>query len=103
MKKNSIILFHDSTIIYKGLSIILELLQKKGIQFKLLKDQKSEISAAFIGGYAEMSHREIFGDSEDWMQFQNRSEIAMLRSVISNRVGFEINYKINPTPIRSAY
>jgi hypothetical protein len=103
MKKSSIILFHDSTIVYKGLSIIVELLEKKEIQFKVVKDQRSEISAAFIGGYADMSHREIFGDSEDWKQFQNRSEIAMLRSVISNRVGFEINYKINPTPIRPAY
>ena len=103
MKNNSIILFHDSTIIHKGLSIILELLVEKGIQFKLLKDLNSEISAAFMGEYAALNHREIFGDSEDWQQFQNRSEIAMLRSVISNRVGLEINYKINPTPIRPAY
>lgn len=102
MKSSSIILFHDSTIIHKGLSIILELLAEKGIQFKILKDLKSEITAAFVGEYAALNHREIFGDSEDWQEFLNRSEIAMLRSVISNRVGFEINYKINSTPTHPA-
>jgi len=103
MKESSIILFHDSSIVYRALAIILELMHEKKVEFQIFKDQMSEISAIFLGEFARINHREIFGDPEDWPSFQNRSEIAMLSEVIRHRVNFEVKPIINPVPLFKAF
>jgi hypothetical protein len=103
MKESSIILFHDSSIIYRALAIILELMHEKKVEFQIFKDQMSEITAIFLGEFAQINHREIFGDPEDWASFQNRSEVGMLTSVIKNRVNFEVNPIIKPAPVLKAF
>ncbi len=89
MKGDSIILFHDSTIIYKGLSIVREIMCAKKIEFLMFKDKKSEISAIFQGRFAEADCQSVFGDSE----------VAMLSATIRNRVKFNINFDILPSPV----
>jgi len=103
MVESSIILFHDSTIVHKALAIIRELNLKNNIEFKMLKDQNSEVSALFLGRFARIDHRDCFGEFEEWSVFQQRSEIAMLSAVISNRVDWEIKYKVKPMPLQKAY
>jgi hypothetical protein len=103
MKDNSIIIFHDSAIIYKALSIILELMYEKKVEFYIYKDSVSEMTAIFLGEFALINHRDIFGNPEDWRSFQNRSEIRMLSSIIKHRVTFEVNPVIQPAPLFKAF
>ncbi len=99
MKRDSLILFHDSTIIYKGLSIIREIMREKKIEFLMFKDKKSEMSAIFQGRLAAADCQSVFGDSEEFDDFMGRSEMAMLSATIRNRVKFNVNYDILPCPV----
>ena len=103
MKESSIILFHDSSIVYKALAIILELMHEKKVEFEIFKDQMSEVTAIFLGEFARINHRDIFGNPEDWQSFQNRSEIRMLSSIIGHRVDFEVKPIIKPAPLFKAF
>ena len=103
MNDSSMMLFHDSTVVYKGLAIIRELALEKNVDFQILKDQKSEISALFLGAFSRIEHRNYFGEFEDWSNFQEKSESSMLSAVFANRVDCEIKYRIKPMPLRKAY
>lgn len=99
MNKDAILLFHDSTIVYKALAVIREIIDEKRISFQLLKSKISEISILLLGDFAKIDVEKLFGDFEEWTDFQQKSEISMLSSVISNRVKFKVGYTIDPTPV----
>src|SRR5476649_1069213 len=49
MKPDSAILFHDSSLIYKAIRLIVLLLRKEDRPFTFLKNRDSEMSAIFLG------------------------------------------------------
>lgn len=99
MKQDSIIMFHDSSIVHKGLSIVRELMFAKKIKFSFFKDESSEMSAILQGSFADENHQSIYGNFEDWNSFQSRAENSILAQVIENRVKFKINYEIGDMSI----
>ncbi len=102
MENDSVIMFHDSTIVYKALSIIQELLLQKNVEYKMIKHETSEITVVLFGEFSQLNYGNCLGGIEDWAAFQARAEAAMLSAVISNRVKFEMSYKINPMPLYRA-
>lgn len=94
MKKDSIILFHDSSIVHRGLSIVRELMFTKKTKFLIAKHESSEMTAIFQGEFAIENLESIYGNFEDWNIFQSRSDLAMLSAVINNRVKFKGDYEI---------
>lgn len=88
-KQNSVIMFHDSNLIYKSLKIIQELLVCNGIIHKFIKVKNASISFIFFGDY--LPFYEEF-DVEDTYKFYNESEIELIQHIVDNRV--DSNFKI---------
>lgn len=103
MKWDSIVVFHDSTIVHKGLAIVREIMHERGGEFEILKHEGSEMSAVFLGEFACVDHGSVFGNFENWETFQRRAEEAMLLSVMANRIIFKVGYEVKPAPLRKAY
>lgn len=90
LKENSIVMFHDSNLVYKSLKMIQELLKCNNIEYKFIKVPNSLVSFLLFGTY--ISFYEEF-QSEDLEGFYYQSEVYLLQQVIKNRV--EGNYIIN--------
>jgi len=90
LKENSIVMFHDSNLIYKSLKMIQELLKCNNIEFKFVKVPNSVISFIFFGNYVSFCNE---FESEDVEKFYFESEVDVLHQIIKNRV--EGNYIIN--------
>ena len=89
LKENSVVMFHDCTLIYKSIKIILEYLTCNNINYKFVKIPNSEISFIFFNDYIEFSNKFI---SENIEKFYNEAEEDVLRYVVENRV--EGNFSI---------
>jgi Methyltransferase domain len=103
MNVDSIIIFHDSTILYRALAIIKEIMREREHSFVLFKDQKSEMSALLLGAFADVDYSSFFGLSEDWDLFQQRSEDAMLLSSVRHRARLNWTVEIVPPPVLKAF
>ena len=55
LKENSVVMFHDSTLVYKSLKIIQEYLTCNNIVYKFIKIQNSSVSFIFFGNYISLS------------------------------------------------
>ena len=82
---NCIVVFHDSTLIYKSLKIICELLKSRKTKFNFVKVKDSEISFLFINAFSEINSSKYF-ISEDLDSFYARSESYVLLQAANNRV-----------------
>ncbi len=102
MKVNSLILFHDSTIVYKALAIIREIMISRNIEFKLEKFSKSEISILMTGSFSRINSEALFGETQEWSEFQGKSEVDILSSLIAKRAKFTVGYTIEPAPVLKA-
>lgn len=86
MKTDSVILFHDSSLIYKAIRLIFLLLRKEGPPFAFLKNDNSEMSAIFFGKFIR-SHRDRYFDAGvECDDFYAASESSVLEHNIRNRV-----------------
>ncbi|MEN9537169.1 MAG: hypothetical protein RLZZ178_1166 [Verrucomicrobiota bacterium] len=103
MKRDSLIMFHDSTIVHNALDIILRLMQAERDDFSLLKCKGSEITGLFLGRLASPEITRCFGEHEQWETFLNRSESTMLLSKIKNRLIINSSYQIKPPPLKKAF
>lgn len=89
LKENSVVMFHDSDLIFKSLKIIQELLICNGIGHKFVKIPNSAVSFIFFGGYTDFC-REFEMDNLE--TFYINAEESLLHQIIQNRV--EGNYTI---------
>lgn len=83
IKQNSVIMFHDSNLIYKSLKIIQELLVSNSVSHKFIKVKNSSVSFIFFGDYLDF-HKEF--DVEENDKFYNESEIEVIQHIINNRI-----------------
>lgn len=84
IKKNSIIMFHDSSIIHKALELILIHLKKKNFVF--FKKNNSEMSAIFFGSYSKINHEKIYGKKDSIKKFFDKASDALLLQQLENRI-----------------
>jgi len=83
LKENSVVMFHDSTLVYKSLKIIQEYLTCNNIVHKFIKIPNSSVTFIFFGDYISLCTE---FESEDVEIFYNKSEEEVLYHVIQNRV-----------------
>jgi hypothetical protein len=86
MKKNSIITFHDSSLIFKSLGIIMEYMKHSKIEHKFFKTHSSDIMAIMLGDFIYANHEELYGQIQDWNVFYKEVEINIIKSIFHNRV-----------------
>ncbi|MCX7365553.1 MAG: class I SAM-dependent methyltransferase [Alphaproteobacteria bacterium] len=86
MKPDAAIMFHDSSLIYKAIRLIVLYLRKAGRPFRLLKKKDSEMSAVFLGGMVSRDLSGYFEAGEGVADFYAASEAHVLASNIRNRV-----------------
>jgi hypothetical protein len=80
VSESGIILFHDSTIVYKGIQVCLVYLEANKIPYKFIKVLNSEMSILFLGNYPLESF-----DIEDTEKFYVDSEKYRILEIIKNR------------------
>jgi Methyltransferase domain len=101
LSENSVIVFHDSSLIYKSLRIIQEFLIATKERFRFIKVKDSDVSCIFRNSFSVLKLEGFFEIENDLSAFYQNSEVALLTAVIQNRV--EISFKLKDTPIGKAY
>lgn len=96
MKKDAVVMFHDSTLIYKALRLIQLYLKKSGLRFRFFKKADSEMSSIFFGECAEVNFSESFGEAEDLDKFYDTAETAIINHLVANRVVVQFSTKVIP-------
>lgn len=86
MKADSVVMFHDSSLIYKAIRLIALLLRKDGRPFAFFKNGNSEMSAILLGGFSRCPLGLYFEAGEDCGDFYAASELSVLEHNIRNRV-----------------
>jgi hypothetical protein len=85
MKKDAIIAFHDSRLIWKSLKIIQEYLNSTDAKYKFLKVRGSKMSCVLLGSYASNNVAQRFEIVDDLEGFYLRSEAALLQMNVRNQ------------------
>jgi methyltransferase family protein len=101
LKDDAIVVFHDSSLVYKALRIIQELLVASGERFRFIKIRNSEISCIFRNGSAQLALEEMFPVEPDLPGFYANAENALLTAVIKNRL--TVNLGLKDMPLAKAY
>jgi Methyltransferase domain len=94
VKQNSIVLFHDSTLVYKALRLIMLYLDKEGRKYTFYKRLDSEMSAVLLGDFCRADHARDLGPQEEQSQFFARAEAQRIETQFMNRA------RIRFAPIR---
>lgn len=97
LKRDSIVAFHDSTLIFGALRLINVLLGAKFEKFKFIKIKNSEISLIIRGEWMDFDFKSLLSIDENIKNFYIESERIMLMSNLKNRVG--VSFKINERPV----
>lgn len=85
MKPDSIMAFHDSSLIYKSLKLILIYLDKMKIPYTFFKRAGSEMSALVIGKYRAANLEGYLGPMQDQTVFFAASEARRIKDQFINR------------------
>jgi len=93
LKKNSIIIFHDSVVIYKALVLINEFLKKNNHTFKIIKFKNSGITGVFLGSISKINISAKIYPTENFNEFIKNAEKSLLIQQLTNRV--DIKFKIS--------
>jgi hypothetical protein len=102
MMSNSLIMFHDSYLIYKALRIIQLFLAKSGLPFRFIKNPGSEMSGIFLGAFSTADLTATLGATENPEDFYSSAEAKLISHLIVNRVEMQFNYKIKPPSTKTA-
>ena len=86
LKRNAMVLFHDSTLIHKALLLIRELLAAAGEPYRMLRVQDSEISILLLNGFCSIDIGKIGAVDTDMEEFHRRSEEQLLAANVRNRL-----------------
>jgi hypothetical protein len=89
LKKDSICMFHDSSIVYKGIQSALIYLDVHQINYKFIKILDSEMSMIFLGNTTTIDFNNIFS-VEDLNIFYKKSEEFRITSIIENKVNHKL-------------
>lgn len=103
---DSIYCFHDSTVVWKAISIINTILAAQGVRFSFGKVSHSEMSVFCFGRYADVDLSTIFS-IDDPEAFYARSEALMLGENFKNRLIISVNdgkvsFSLRPPQVKSA-
>ena len=93
VNKDSIIMFHDSSIIFKSISMINLLLKNRKYKFKLIKFKGSEITSFFFGKFSNSNLNKLITPIENFDLFCKTAQERLLLEQINNRV--KIDFKIS--------
>jgi len=93
LKKNGIILFHDSSIIFKSIKIIEVFLKQNNFKFSLVKFKDSEITGIFFNLYSRIFFKHKKFKFENFNKFIKNAENNLLMEQINNRL--KIKFKIS--------
>jgi hypothetical protein len=85
MKPNSIIMFHDSTIIYKSLKLIMLYLDKMKHGYIFFKSTYADVSALLFGDFQNIDRFQYLGAEEDQSIFFARAEGIRIMQQFKNR------------------
>ena len=88
MKSDAMIMFHDSTLIYKSIKLIMLYLDKAKVTYSFFKRANSEMSALFLGEYASKDVVQYFGAPEDRAAFFSGAEALMIKCQYESRARF---------------
>ena len=86
MKPDSIMAFHDSSLIYKSQKLILIYLDKMKVVYTFFKRADSEMSALVFGKYRAASLEDYLGPMEDQTVFFANSEARRIKNQFINRL-----------------
>ncbi|MND87443.1 hypothetical protein D3C80_794430 [compost metagenome] len=120
MKRDCIVMFHDSSLTAKGIANIITLEQQKrhnrkfGLSrvlagekkigaCKFFKKRDSEMSCMLFGKYAHINASAYLGEQEPTEEYMARSARYILEQKIIHQVAFEGEFKILDTMILKAY
>ena len=103
MKPDAVVMFHDSTLVFKALRIIQLYLRKLGLPFRFMKKTDSAMSAIFLGRFSQADIAAIFGPEENADEFYASSETALIHQQIKNRVKVRFTYEITPPMTISSF
>jgi len=93
INKDSIILFHDSSIIYKSINMVNLLLVNSAFNFKLAKFKGSEITGIFFGKFSKLNLSKTIMPIQNFSKFSEMAGENLLLEQINNRI--KINFKIS--------
>jgi hypothetical protein len=103
MKQNAIIMFHDSTLVFKALRLIQLYMKKRGLPFKFSKKTDSDMSAIFLGDFSTVNTISIFGAEDNLDDFYAVAEMAIINHLIANRVVVQFHATVTPPKTRPAF
>lgn len=86
MKSDSMVMFHDSTLIYKALKLIMVYLDKQRVPYVFFKKANSEMSVLLFGTCRNCDPVQCFGSGDDAPAFFSRSEVHILDCQFKNRI-----------------
>jgi len=96
MKSDSLIMFHDSTLIYKAIRLIDLYLRKIGAKYKLIKLSGSEVSGIFLGNFGGVDFPEEFGPEDNLESFFETAETTIINHLVANRVIIKFSATVIP-------
>lgn len=99
LKSDAIVMFHDSSLVYKALQMIRVYATRNFPSFRLVKKKDSEMSALFLGTFAAIKPEDLFGEMEDFDTFCTISEDLRALWLFKHRA--ESASEISLKPIRT--
>jgi len=109
LKPDALVLFHDSSLVFRALKLVALYLRKGGARHVMFKRAGSEMSALAFGAYADADLQKHLGQSENIDDFYERADASVLTAQVKNRVrlGFDpkrfIALKVQPPRLRKAF
>lgn len=98
-RTDAIILFHDSTLVYKALRMIGLYMKKSGQSHVFAKNNESDVAALFLGKFADIDFAREFGQAANRDELFERSETEVIQHVLKNRVSIQFDAAV--TPVRT--
>jgi hypothetical protein len=103
LKTDSVVVFHDSTLIYKALRIIQEYLIATQEKFRFIKVKDSDVSCVFRNSLSVVNFENYFQCEEDLDGFYQDAEKAVTTQLLKNRMDVNVTIKLKDTPVEKAY
>ena len=99
MRPDSVVLFHDRTLIHKALRMIGLYLRKSGVRFLMFYKAGSEMAGLCFGSYIASDLQDHYGPEEAPNEFYGRAEMALIRSLLTNRIRVDNTLTVLPAPV----
>ena len=109
MSADGVVMFHDSSLVYRALKLIRIYLRNAGRAHLFFKRRNSQMSAVLLGNPDAAKVESYLGPAEDIGEFFARAEADLLKTQVRRRVrlGFDrktiIGLKVNPPKVHKAY